>query len=672
MEATEIQADLWNLVPVNPRFVGIGDLTVSADISTTTKSQLSDNGTHASVNWTTGDDFIMVDEEGNYTTYSTSESGPKVDFSGGATLPGAGPFLCFYPSSSFTAMAPDDNDLVYGEWLYGVTIPSNQSVALGKNVAEGANVSFAMAASQSADLYFQNIGSIIKFKLSGSLVPNIGSISLLGTDKLSGTIVMAPTSEGAPEICPGITFNYYPAYSSVTLTGSFVTGQEYYIAVAPGTHNGFSISFTDSSDDTKKVTKYSSKTLILNRSQITDFGTIDVGGSYDTPVESSLIIEHTTSKYATIAVIPDGYTEAEMAQYVTDAQSGINALFDTEPYKTYRNYFNVWLLKVASNESGARISDGSPAEQTRDCFFQSTWGSDSYDNMSANANRIFQFVEENCPDVYNGVHSIQDVPVLVMINDTRYGGIAWNYSNGQTYCMVPRSYNGAKMHWSYPSKEAASVSASAAEGHISTVTVADLTELGWTELKGGTNEGTWMNTLVHEFGGHSIGKLGDEYWYNGWKGIVGSIASHTWPVPMNLNVSATLDQASVPWAELFDAGIQSKMAASLYHDKYNRIGVFQGADVSMFNRWRSEKISCMIDNRQYFSTWQRYIIVNRIMTLAGLPAISVEDFLDNDIPTDPVRDGSPVIMPNGVSNQVPSRPVPMLPPPRIVEGSPRR
>ena len=57
----------------------------------------------------------------------------------------------------------------------------------------------------------------------------------------------------------------------------------------------------------------------------------------------------------------------------------------------------------------------------------------------------------------------------------------------------------------------------------------------------------------------------------------------------------------------------------------------------MFGRWRSEMISCMIDNRFYFSTWQRMLIVQRIMTLSG-STFDVESFWANDVTTDPVRD----------------------------------
>ena len=128
---------------------------------------------------------------------------------------------------------------------------------------------------------------------------------------------------------------------------------------------------------------------------------------------------------------------------------------------------------------------------------------------------------------------------------------------------------------------------------------------------------------------------------------------------------------NTPWSILFETDNESLMAVKspLYAQ---RIGVFQGAQVSTFNRWRSEKISCMIDNRFYFSTWQRYLIVNRIRSLAGLGALSFTSFLVSDDPRDPNRDSMGFLTPRpaGVSDIVPPHPVPMLPPPVCLEGSP--
>ena len=421
---------------------------------------------------------------------------------------------------------------------------------------------------------------------------------------------------------------------------------------------------------TQKITRRSSKVLTLNRSRISDLGTITLDSFDDDSMAPVAWNTHDPSHddFATIAVIPDGYTMDKMDQYVTDASAGLDALFKTEPYKSYKDYFNVWILKVASNESGARISDGSIAEQNRDCFFQSSWKNSKYDDMRANDNRVFQFVQDNCPDIINNTHTIKDVPILMIINDTRFGGIAWNFSDGSTYCMVPKT--SGTLSWSYPDKEASSKSATRGSGDAGLVTSASVDTMGV------NNAGSWHNTLVHEFGGHSIGKLGDEYWYptRADLPLVESIPEHDWTVPMNLNISAKYTKANTPWAGLYDTGVKTAMASrlstlSITKNLYARIEEFQGANVSTFNRWRSERTSCMIDNRFYFSTWQRYLIVNRIMKLAGLADKSITDFIAADDPRDPLRDviSSTVMRPVGVSDIVPPRPVPMLPPPRYVD-----
>ena len=664
IESPATHADPWTIYPAKAVFVGSGNMSVSADNGEETKSQIElDSETHASVKWTANDSFQMLDSENHYTEYSTTGSGPKVEFTGGATLPSSGPFHSFYPSSAFVGVGT-----YLAKTVYRVTIPKDQAATIG-SVAEEANISYAQSTTQTEDLHFQNVVSLIKFHLEGSKVSSIKKITFGGTSVLSGTVVISPTTEGRPEIL-GISFSVDSDYSFVTLNGSFEAGKDYYIAVAPGIQDSFYMTFANEGG-TQKITRRSSKVLTLNRSRITDLGTITLDSFDDdsmAPVAWN-IHDPSHSDFATIAVIPDGYIKDDMDQYETDASVGLDALFKTEPYKSYKEYFNVWILKVASNESGARISDGTLEQQNRDCFFQSSWKAEKYDDMRANDNRVFQFVQDNCPDIINGTHEIKDVPILMIINDARFGGIAWNFSDGSTYCMVPKTYGGNPIEWAYPTEEAKGKTNTRSDG-LHTVDPTELTALG------GSNVGTWKNTLVHEFGGHSIAKLGDEYWYpnENDKEAVEAIAQHTWPVPMYLNVSAKPAQENTPWAGLFNSTIQSKMqtrctALSIPNYYSQRIDVFQGADVSTFNRWRSEKVSCMIDNRFYFSTWQRYLIVNRIRTLAGLSEFTISDFLDNDDPRDPKRDGvsSPVMRPVGVSDIVPPRPVPMLPPPRYVD-----
>jgi hypothetical protein len=308
-------------------------------------------------------------------------------------------------------------------------------------------------------------------------------------------------------------------------------------------------------------------------------------------------------------------------------------------------------MKVASNESGANVTDGNGnIVIPKDCYFESKWGANSYNDLDANSTTIYSFVSQYCPDLKDASHDITEVPVLLIVNDDRYGGRAMSNSLGRSYCIVPTT--AGSLSWGYPTRKArtdAVIDNPTLENDLIDTPADELAEVG-------SNTGNWMNTLVHEFGGHSFGRLGDEYWYDTSMQSGDIQGQKGWTVPFNLNLSAT--PTEVPW--------QSLMTATSGNNQYRRMGIFQGGGVSPFNRWRSERVSCMIDNRFYFSAYQRYLIVQRIRSLAGLEPVTIEEFLAHDVATDPLRDeiSSSVI---GVSDAVPPRPVPMLPPPLLVE-----
>lgn len=633
-----------------------------------TKVQFDMNGagTYAGLSWKAGDSFKMVALQGasiGSATYSTTEDGGKVAFTG-YSLSGAGygdtGFYCIAPELAYHGLGK-----YYDAYLPLVTLPRDQ-VAMEGSPDPDALLSFAWAATDTEDFSFNNFVSLLKFRLTGVNVANVKSITLRSYAPMSGNVPVGFDGNNKPVYLPNISFGDWSnsLYRYVTLTptlgNTFSADTDYYFAVLPGTSDGFTLTFElEVGGDSKTITKTSSKTLTMNRSRITDIETVTVGTDYDSTTSLTPYMKATAvaTKPVSLVVLSEGYRESELAQFRLDAKQGIDALFNTEPFKTYKNYFNVWFLEVASNESGARISDGTAAEQTRDCYFRSVWGKDTYNNMEANSDKVFAYVEDHCPDILDGTHTIEEVPVLLIINDFRYGGIAHSYANGKTYCMVPKTYNGASLLWKYATngKEAASD----APGSYDTKDVTDEERIALGEA-GGSHIGNWTNTLVHEFGGHSFGRLHDEYWYNTYFTSQGTIPEHFFTVPFGLNVSGSWE--TTPWDELL------VMDSSNPH--YARIGKFQGGGVSMFNRWRSEKISCMIDNRFYFSAWQRWLIVNRIMTLAGGSKLSLSQFLAHDVTTDPLRDGgSPVMRPaDGVANVTPPHPaLPMVPPVMHVE-----
>lgn len=216
--------------------------------------------------------------------------------------------------------------------------------------------------------------------------------------------------------------------------------------------------------------------------------------------------------------------------------------------------------------------------------------------------------------------------------------------------MIPYIDNGDPCGWGYPAQEAAS--ATATEPDTRTVSKEEINEIG-------VSVGDWRNAVLHEGGGHGFGRLADEYWY-GPNTLYGSIQGQTWSVPMDLNVTTDISASSTSflWKDFINNPTLLEKDS-----RYGRIGTFQGGYVYMFGCWRSERVSCMIDNRPYFSFFQRLLIVKRIKELAG-EEFNYNEFLEKDVPLDPIRD-IPTKAPSADLRNIPI--MPMLPPPVMVK-----
>ena len=624
---------------------------------------MNEAGTSASSVWSAGDSFDMYALDAStqdlyYSTFTTVNGGADAHFTTDSGIPESlpKPYDVLYPGIEKYGFAGE-------ELVYGLTLPTEQPAVPG-GIADGLALSYTTAENLTDAVHFKSLVSIVRFKMRGSLVSKVKKVSIKGTSPLAGDAIGWPDGEGSLEVMQDIGFSGDIHSRTVTLAGDFVAGQDYFIVLFPGTQSSFQMIFSDGEghSTSKKASEFT-----FPCGGILDFGTVDIGDEFtDETGDTTPILYNQASadvpKPVTIAVIPEGFMASELDTYEMLAKSAMDALMATEPFNHYREYFNIWILKAASNESGASITDGNGNVTTRrDTYFGAGWGAgdNDYGDMSADEDVIFDFVSENCPDVKQNIHPINEVPILMIINDSRYGGICQSWSDGTGYCMAPVSYDGGTLMWGYPETEAVSATASASYSNMRQVTDEELEELG-------INIGDWRNTVVHEFGGHCFSRLGDEYWYESWSRKVNSISEHRWPVPYSLNISASATDPG--WkADLLDDDLNALSSLTEKDSRYGRIGVFQGADVSMFNRWRSERISCMIDNRFYFSTWQRMIIVKRIMTLCG-GTFDTESFWAKDDPTDPVRDrtsGSTY----GRKNMSLIRTVPTLPPPVLHENS---
>ncbi|WP_221390702.1 M64 family metallopeptidase [Dyadobacter sp. NIV53] len=53
-----------------------------------------------------------------------------------------------------------------------------------------------------------------------------------------------------------------------------------------------------------------------------------------------------------LVILGDGYTSAEQGQMTTDINNFVNYLFNQAPWSNYRNYFNIYAIKIVSAQSG--------------------------------------------------------------------------------------------------------------------------------------------------------------------------------------------------------------------------------------------------------------------------------------------------------------------------------
>jgi len=634
------------------------------DGGTRTSLSMNDAGTHADVLWNAGDEIVVMASDGTdlYANYFTASTGgsTEADFTCDdyiSYFADDHAILACYPSSQFIGIDKEEGD----EFALPLSVPPVQPAVKG-NVGDGLNVAIAYSDNEPGDvtLHFKNVLSLVHFTLDG---PGASSVAkaVLQTSYISAgdaVIFVGPGGIGTVDTRYAFANNYGPSWS-VALEGTFERGGDYYFAVIPGVSDGFSITFVDGSG--QFILKSTDITLNAGRSRIIELGTITIDNSFSSTMPGvERYMTHTQgAKPVDIVVLGEAFTASQQDLFTNLAHAVVDKLFDTPPYSTYKDRFNVYIMSAVSNQSGASVTDGKGnISEAHDTYFKSQWGAESYDDMTADFDKVYSFVESRCNDVIEGAVSIQDVTVLLIINDSRYGGRCSMFSNGQAVAMVPYTFDGAEIAWGFSANMP--VSDSDPTAGVRAFTDADRQEFG-------TFTGDWRNTAIHEFGGHAFGRFSDEYWYTSYN-TNPTISEQSWPVPAGLNISGTYD--NVPWQTLLD----NRDALIQRDPNYGRIGVFQGAGTYILYRWRSEKISCMIDNRDYFSAWQRYLIVKRIMELSG-DTFNFQSFLDNDVTTDPVRD-SPLlnvpasgmqdtINPNGLVTPV--RYCPPLAPPAMIE-----
>ncbi|PZG22008.1 M64 family metallopeptidase [Nonomuraea aridisoli] len=75
-----------------------------------------------------------------------------------------------------------------------------------------------------------------------------------------------------------------------------------------------------------------------------------------------------------LIVMGDGYTEAEQEKFRADTERHLNVMWSIEPFKSYRNYMNVYRVDIVSGESGISCDPGLDAPRRTTPLSMGFWG----------------------------------------------------------------------------------------------------------------------------------------------------------------------------------------------------------------------------------------------------------------------------------------------------------
>lgn len=173
----------------------------------------------------------------------------------------------------------------------------------------------------------------------------------------------------------------------------------------------------------------------------------------------TLIKSGPINKRINLVILGDGYSSTQTAQQVTDASTVSNYLLNTAPFSFYKNYFNVYVVKCVSTQSG--VTHPGTATDVTEPASPVTAVSNYFNTRFDNGNIHRLMYPNNSSAIYSvlGTWFPAYNQIVVLGNSTVYGGAGGAFAS-------------------------ASMNASSPE------------------------------ILAHEIG-HSFANLADEYWYTG-------------------------------------------------------------------------------------------------------------------------------------------------------------
>jgi len=256
-----------------------------------------------------------------------------------------------------------------------------------------------------------------------------------------------------------------------------------------------------------------------------------------------------------IVLMGDGYSDRLITDgtYASVMQKATDAFFSEEPYKSFRDCFNVYFVDVVSKNE----------RYTAETAF-STW----YGNGTAvggNDAKVIEYTRKVIPEA-----RMDDATVIVLMNRDFYAGTCYMYSPAE-------GDYGRGLSISY--------------------------------FPVSSFEATFNGLVSHEAGGHGFGKLADEYYYASNGTIPQSKIDEyraTEPYGFWKNGDFTSAPSAVKWSAF--------LADDRYSGE--GLGVYEGAFTYYYGAWRPTRNSIMNNNTGGFNAPSRFAIWYKIGKLA--------------------------------------------------------
>lgn len=154
-------------------------------------------------------------------------------------------------------------------------------------------------------------------------------------------------------------------------------------------------------------------TISLSRAQVFEVETLMFNGNND--------------KYLNIIVLGDGYIAEEQSKFITDSKKVIDYLFSIEPWKNYANFFNVYAIKVISEQSGVDHPKTAADCESEPFYKNKPYFGTTYDEGGIHraivpkyATTIHRVINQNFSSKYD--------QIIIMANSSLYGGTGGEFA----------------------------------------------------------------------------------------------------------------------------------------------------------------------------------------------------------------------------------------------------